>query len=326
VTITDQNGCTTSSNIEVTTCECEEIDLPVDGTFDSCSGSTEYGVINGNVTCAGYMNGVGTADSWSPPLSPNSNQGSNLSGIAQGMPESPQGGTFAGAGAWFNGESFYTTIEVAQGNEYTVSFYQANAGNGPDASSSSQTPIGELASWDLIFDGETQTTPSLPYEGAGNQTWSLVELTFTSYTNGPVVLEFRNSGALGGGNLTQYYMAADGILVTEECPGANSNAVVNQPVHSIDIQTTNIEEVKSDKLDRLVELYPNPASQFVNIKQNSTSRYDLRILSYTGHEIRTLSQISTQEFKLEVSDLVSGLYLMEFFIEDKRIIKKLIIE
>lgn len=223
VLISDSEGCQndfTYQLIDNNDCiTCEEVTLPVDGTFDSCPGSTVEGVGNGDVTCAGFINGNSTADTWTPPLSPNPNPGSGQAGLAEGMIASPQGGTFAGAYAFSStsGESFYTTINVISGITYEVSFYQANVGNGPSSNLSVQSFIGLLGSWEVLFGNQIQESPQIPYEGAGNQTWSQVTMNFTATSTGPLTLEFKNSGHINSNGIGPNYMGIDGIVVKENC-------------------------------------------------------------------------------------------------------------
>ena len=180
-----------------------------DGTFEALAAVASNSSINHNVTGGGWINGENTADSWSSPLGLATNNG-----YAAGMPSSPDGGVFAALYAvepptssipWL--ESFYTTVSSLQvGRQYTVTFYQANAGM--DFSN-----VNEEDNIKVIFGSEVQYSPKIPFLGYGNQVWSEVSLVFTA-TATSQKLEFYNVIDAG---ITSY-MAIDGIKITSPNP------------------------------------------------------------------------------------------------------------
>jgi len=111
-----------------------------------------------------------------------------LLGFGVDMPASPQGGNFAigqaelanvGASPFPTAfaESFEQTINnLVVGEQYTISFWQANAGVfvGGDARF-------DPGSWDVMFGVQTLRSPVTEvYAGRGNQAWQFVELEFTA--------------------------------------------------------------------------------------------------------------------------------------------------
>jgi len=179
-----------------------------DGTFQSLASvatSTTSTTLNGNVTGGGWENGQNSADSWLSPVGLGT-----PGGYAEGMPSSPDGGVFAAlfsnGGSVFD-ESFYTTVSSLQvGRQYTVTFYQANAGM-------SSSNVNEEDNIKVIFGSEVIYSPKIPYLGDGNQVWSEVSLVFTA-TATSQRLEFYNSRDVG----INSYMAIDGIRITSPNP------------------------------------------------------------------------------------------------------------
>jgi hypothetical protein len=79
------------------------------------------------------------------------------------------------------------------------------------------------------------------------------------------------------------------------------------------------------KSDYAIELYPNPAADFVNIEiPQNNGKVQLTVYSPEGKMLRSelLSQPSTQ---LEVSQLKSGIYLLRFEKDGEIINKRLVI-
>ncbi len=218
LTLVDNNGCETSVDLDINVVYCCQI-IDVQN-FEDCVGSasTVTGNANGNVLCAGMSLGDGTPDSWLPPLSNSVTPNTTYGGLAEGMTSSPLGGVFIGAGAWLSGESFYRTLNVVSGTTYKINFWQANAGNGPSAALSSRTQLGDMVNWKVIFDGQVKTSPLIPYEGAGNQTWTSVAMTFTATVSGTIYIYFKNGGTSNPANASRYYAAIDNIVINEGCP------------------------------------------------------------------------------------------------------------
>jgi hypothetical protein len=182
------------------------VNIEADGSFESASAVASNNAFNSDVTAAGWINGVGTLDTW---ISPMPTLGTGLwGGMADGMPSSPNGGVFAAgwvtnANPNTTNESLYKVINnLVIGQKYTLIFYQANAGV------EGITPINSSANWKVLFGNDVVHTPEIPYLGEGNQVWQKIELEFVA-TSVSQRLEFLvNNGLVGG-----YYecMALDGI-------------------------------------------------------------------------------------------------------------------
>ncbi|MDC8003362.1 hypothetical protein POV27_04830 [Aureisphaera galaxeae] len=207
--------------------DLEECPPPVpivgaDGTFESLAGVASGDVFNSNVTGGGWINGVGSADSW---VSPMPTIGTGVwGGMADGMPSSPDGGVFAGA--WSNGgndESFYTDVtSLVVGQTYSVVFYQGNAGI------EGTTAIGTNMRWRVDFGSTTQYSSEMPYLGEGNQVWQEEALVFTATATTMRLEFFSDPGSDGSAQLE--CMAVDGIRVFEGAFGSgdtDTDGIVN---------------------------------------------------------------------------------------------------
>ena len=95
-------------------------------------------------------------------------------------------------------------------------------------------------------------------------------------------------------------------------------------IYSYSIEsTTSLKEFKSSSF----KLYPNPAKDLITISVNETVQVKkVRVYSVTG-QIISEKEMPENNLQLEVSDLQSGMYLLEVETEDGfREVKRLIIE
>jgi len=188
-------------------CRANILPSGVDGTFEALYDKAGEDEFNSNVTGGGWINDNGTADTWKSPMSTDGTgftSGSGGYGFADGMPASPQGGIFAAAGSWTNGESFYTEFNnLTVGEKYFITFFQAHAG------ADGETPIGENSRWKVTFGSETLYSPEMAYLGEGNQVWEKVTLVFT-----PTATEQRLTFQCPEDAADEHpYMAIDDIIV-----------------------------------------------------------------------------------------------------------------
>jgi uncharacterized repeat protein (TIGR01451 family) len=76
-------------------------------------------------------------------------------------------------------------------------------------------------------------------------------------------------------------------------------------------------------------LYPNPASDFVqiNLKNESGKIKNIVVYDIIGKTVKTLNGINSSEAKVSTSELSKGLYLIEITTEDNlKLVKKLVIK
>ena len=187
-----------------------------DGSFESCSSIVASPVLNSNVTCGGWSNGIGTADTH--------NQNNSMSLIP-----SPDGGVFAAlfsnsAGSLFNRESFYTDVtNLTVGKVYTLRFYIVNAGNYNTAGASSSVRLK------VTFGSEEKETSTYTPDGYGNQVWDEVTMSFTA-TSTSQRLTFESLPL----NPILGYMGIDGIRLTTDNTSSNNAPIANDDGNQVD--------------------------------------------------------------------------------------------
>lgn len=81
----------------------------------------------------------------------------------------------------------------------------------------------------------------------------------------------------------------------------------------------------------VVSVYPNPASEKLNIKYNFTasSKATITVTDMTGKVVIRKDMgtvLGEKEFSVDVNNLVSGLYMVELSVNDKRFINKVTIQ
>jgi hypothetical protein len=118
-------------------------------------------------------------------------------------------------------------------------------------------------------------------------------------------LDYQLKNSVSAGQQFQnLLLAGSGISSNQNCP----------IVSSVD-----------NSLENTFYFYPNPAkSQIrINLPEGENS---LRILSLTGIEYYHSKSINSQQFDQDISDLISGVYIIELINNGTRISKKLIVE
>jgi hypothetical protein len=91
----------------------------------------------------------------------------------------------------------------------------------------------------------------------------------------------------------------------------NPEVITNYTLNTIDDQIVGIKSVKADQAKSFANIYPNPAKDILNIDfAPNTQASELRILDINGKLIRSVNNLYPSN-QLNVSDLESGLYLIE---------------
>ena len=86
--------------------------------------------------------------------------------------------------------------------------------------------------------------------------------------------------------------------------------------------TTGVNFISENKS---VLIYPNPADKFININVPDSNKPSVvRIYNLTG-KIIFESICNSGSFNLEISDLTSGIYIIEIEVDFKKIQKKLVV-
>ncbi len=74
-------------------------------------------------------------------------------------------------------------------------------------------------------------------------------------------------------------------------------------------------------------IYPNPSKEIFNIKRSTAigENMNIKVYDVTGKLIRSKSNIINEIFELNMKDASSGLYFLEVSIDNKRLVKKLVL-
>ncbi|CAN5506439.1 hypothetical protein BH10BAC1_BH10BAC1_10850 [soil metagenome] len=88
----------------------------------------------------------------------------------------------------------------------------------------------------------------------------------------------------------------------------NAAVVTNTTINMFRPYTTNI---NAREFSEGLSIYPNPASDFVNIKVSSESKnIDVKIYDATGRLVKNIPNAKSGESTIDISDLENGLYLI----------------
>ncbi|MGB0881941.1 MAG: DUF4886 domain-containing protein [Vicingaceae bacterium] len=152
-----------------------------------------------------------------------------------------------------------------------------------------------------------------------------------SYVGGNTI-NFTNNSTNGS---SYYWEFGDGDTSTTQNPShtytTGGNYTVNLTVYSNDTcftsSETQIININSTKIESINEgneilLFPNPATH--NIEINTDVNYNsISILDFTGREIK---QISSQQTKIDINDLKSGIYFLRLIGKENTLTKKFVKE
>jgi V8-like Glu-specific endopeptidase len=105
-----------------------------------------------------------------------------------------------------------------------------------------------------------------------------------------------------------------------------TNSIFYQMKNVMNNYATAIEEDMLD--DKRVSIYPNPFSDFstVKFKNESNINHTLNLYNAIGQLVRTISDITSDEIKIERGTLCNGMYFIQLISEDGISIGKIVIE
>jgi len=156
----------------------------------------------------------------------------------------------------------------------------------------------------LITSGKYITHKTAGTAGTGTKTWSFNWI----------------APAAGSGSLTFY-----GAFVLANGNNANSGDQVRLSTLSVseNTATTGLEELALSADD--MNVYPNPARDFVTINVLSAGKADVRIFDLAGREVRTITDYNLSSSQgISVSDLPQGMYVMRISNERGEVLKKIV--
>ena len=125
----------------------------------------------------------------------------------------------------------------------------------------------------------------------------------------PLITNAQQVVTTSGGDMTNNAVQANwtiGETITETAT-TNKSALtsgLNQPTLKIETSVANIKS----KIN--VSVFPNPTSQFVNIKYDGQLPIKAKVLSLEG-TVLSVSEIKDQGFKLDFSNKANGIYIIE---------------
>jgi hypothetical protein len=130
-------------------------------------------------------------------------------------------------------------------------------------------------------------------------------------------LAFSSTVAMTGN--VQVGLFSEGISATGSVSAKFDNVSVATGAKSTD------EDVQETIAETQVEIYPNPAEDYVNIRiSNFTPAVALRILSAEGKQMKLVS-IENPTTRIELNDLPSGVYLLQFNMNGVMMTKRLVV-
>ena len=74
-------------------------------------------------------------------------------------------------------------------------------------------------------------------------------------------------------------------------------------------------------------IYPNPSSELFTVRRLNTAgdNMDIKVYDVMGKLIRQQSNITDTNYKLNLAGVSKGIYFLHLNIENKRLVKKLIL-
>ena len=87
------------------------------------------------------------------------------------------------------------------------------------------------------------------------------------------------------------------------------------------IDTTNVNELEINNVS--FDIYPNPASDVINIKSNA-QRYEYQMINSLGQVV--LEGVSSGENTISVANMKNGIYFLRLVSDDEMSINKITIQ
>jgi len=90
-----------------------------------------------------------------------------------------------------------------------------------------------------------------------------------------------------------------------------------------DLEELILERLKNPNLSN-ISLYPNPATNFINVNVDNKQNYELEVYDLIGNLVlaEKSSNISYAENRLDINNLQKGVYIMHIITSAERFIKK----
>lgn len=329
ITVTDDNNCTTSSNLVVNT-----------------SAASTLSIQSTDVTCAGAQDGsveVVVASSVAPLTYNWSSTGSgpSITGVS--------GGIYLVTVTDGNGCSYVLQDTVAEPSALSVSFvvtnlacgsglggikaitsggtqplsFEWNEGTQSDVLSTSQSGIYYLT----ITDANGCTLTDSEYIGQGTALQTSVTVSMDSSTgNASVTVNSLNGSAPftydwsnGDSTVTAAGLSAGTYFVTVS--DASGCSTVDTAIVPLVSSVTDIQ------LESAINIYPNPTTgSFVISFEGLTQAVDIELYNALGQRIddRTAYNVVDMKYSMDISDLAEGVYFIRLRVGDKLVNRRVL--
>jgi hypothetical protein len=133
---------------------------------------------------------------------------------------------------------------------------------------------------------------------------------------------------IAGDDLTAAPMIADTgsytfVVTATDAAGATAT---HSFILLVEGYPTDIGDLDTGEME--IKMYPNPTKGLVTVEFNSTNIYDvdLSVLDITGKLILRKQYSAAERISFDMSNQVSGMYFVKLGIDDKQIVKKLILD
>lgn len=100
----------------------------------------------------------------------------------------------------------------------------------------------------------------------------------------------------------------------------------NVYIDNIRVFAGNNEPSRIDNLDKLVSLYPNPATNevYVQLKSSSQSINNVRLLNVVGAEVNAPIVVNGNQLRLATNHLTPGMYMVDVWVNNHRVVKRFV--
>lgn len=166
------------------------------------------------------------------------------------------------------------------------------------------------------------------YDGDGNRTYTLFSGTSSAtpvVSSAAILIQSYYQQATGQ-YLTPAAMRSllvttgipqGGVLTTKIGPLPNIKAAIEQLESSLNLSAKNIE-----LMPLKIDIYPNPADNYISVRNSENTAIDFEIISMTGQSILKSSTLSDK--KVNISDLPKGTYMINATDGKRRVVEKFI--
>lgn len=187
-----------------------------------------------------------------------------------------------------------------------------------------------LAYYYYFYDWEIEksncSSPQIPVTATINNTAS----SDFSYSQNLAVLSFTNNSTngtsylwnFGDGNTSVlenpvHEYSSNGVFtvtlfVTNSCGTVSYNTTVT-------ITSINISEISAES----IEIFPNPADDFINIKINQSGAYHCELIDLTGKTLKSI-QLNKSQTNISIADLGKGAYFIKITNKNTNTVRKLV--